>query len=292
MDGRALFTNRAVETSRIIYTPSLFARSSLFFVQEVGTLRAVQPHTSRRSGLDSFLLFAVLDGSGRLTYEGRTYELRAGSCVLIDCAKPYAHQPDADALWTLKWVHFNGAAMGDIYRKYLGRGGRCVFRPADPGAFTAAMDRIAVIAAGSSHIRDMELNGELAALLTLLMRQTVYEGKPGGAELRGGAGHAQAAEVKAYIDANYAQRLTLENLAERCYVEKTYLARIFKAQYGMTVMNYLYTVRVTRAKEMLRFTDETMDKIGETVGLENGNYFSRVFKKVEGISPREYRKRW
>ena len=81
----------SVTSSRILYTPSPFARTSLLHLQEVGSLQAIHPHTSTRTNLTSFLCFVVLSGNGTLTYEGTTYELSAGDCVFIDCRKAYSH---------------------------------------------------------------------------------------------------------------------------------------------------------------------------------------------------------
>lgn len=78
----------SVNSSRIIYTPSTFARTSLLHLQEVGSLQAVHPHISQRENLVSFLCFIVLSGEGELSYEGQTYQLHAGDCVFIDCRKP------------------------------------------------------------------------------------------------------------------------------------------------------------------------------------------------------------
>ena len=64
----------SVMSSRILYTPSTFARTSLLHLQEVGSLQAVQPHTSTRTNLVSFLCFVVLSGTGELKYEGEEYE--------------------------------------------------------------------------------------------------------------------------------------------------------------------------------------------------------------------------
>ena len=75
-------------------------------------------------------------------------------------------------------------------------------------------------------------------------------------------------------------------------INKFYLSKIFKETYGTTVNNYLISKRITRAKQLLRFTDMTVDEIGVAVGMGDANYFSRMFRKVEGISPREYRKQW
>ena len=87
-----LFTSSpSVQSSRILYTPSPFARSSLLHLQEVGSLTAIKPHTSKREKLQSYLCFMVEDGEGELVYEGKKYELRSGDVVFIDCRKAYSH---------------------------------------------------------------------------------------------------------------------------------------------------------------------------------------------------------
>ena len=88
----------SVTSSRILYTPSTFARTSLLHLQEVGSLQAIYPHTSTRTNLTSFLCFVVLSGNGTLTYEGTTYELSAGDCVFIDCRKADPNTPGSDPI--------------------------------------------------------------------------------------------------------------------------------------------------------------------------------------------------
>ena len=94
----------SVSSSRIIYTPSTFARTSLLHLQEVGSLQAVHPHVSQREDLVSFLCFIVLSGEGELSYEEQTYQLGQGDCVFIDCRKAYSHST-SDNLWSLQWCH-------------------------------------------------------------------------------------------------------------------------------------------------------------------------------------------
>ena len=89
----------SVSSSRIIYTPSTFARTSLLHLQEVGSLQAVHPHVSQREDLVSFLCFIVLSGEGELSYEEQTYQLNEGDCVFIDCRKAYSHST-SDNLWS------------------------------------------------------------------------------------------------------------------------------------------------------------------------------------------------
>ena len=99
-------------------------------------------------------------------------------------------------------------------------------------------------------------------------------------------------EVKSYLDEHYTEKIVLDDLAERFFINKFYMTRIFKETYGTTINNYLISRRITRAKQLLRFTDMTVDEIGNAAGMGDANYFSRMFRKIEGSSPREYRKKW
>lgn len=285
-----LFTNNTqaiVSSDRILYTPSAFARSSLLHLQEIGRLQACRPHTSKRSGLQSFLFFTVLDGSGELVYIGKEYKLEEGSCVFINCHHPYSHTTDPDNLWTLRWVHFYGPVLSSIYDKYCERGGRPVFQPSDTAPFTSTLDSLYTLASGSDYIRDMRINEELNKLCTLLMEQSWHPEDKKAAPKR-----ASVVDVKEYLDTHYAERLSLDELSSTFYIDKYYLSKTFKSQFGLSITTYLQNIRITKAKQLLRFSAKTVEEIGYEVGLGNPAYFSRVFKNVEGVSPQKYREQW
>lgn len=285
---RELFNpqSSSVRSSRILYTPSTFARTSLLHLQEVGSLQAVQPHTSTRTNLVSFLCFVVLSGTGELKYEGEEYELTAGDGVFIDCRKAYSHST-SDNLWALQWCHFYAPSLPAVYEKYKERGGRPVFHPADIASFVSILTELYNLASASDYIRDMRINEKLGVLLTLLMEQSWHPESVTISRKR-----LELATVKAYLDEHYTKKITLDDLEERFFINKFYLSKIFKETYGTTINNYLISKRITRAKQLLRFTDLTVDEIGAAVGMADANYFSRMFRKVEGSSPREYRKQW
>lgn len=71
-----------------------------------------------------------------------------------------------------------------------------------------------------------------------------------------------------------------------------YLTRVFREQFGVSISSYLMNRRVTKAKYMLRFSDEKIKTIGYKCGLGEPHYFSRVFRQMEGMSPLEYREKW
>lgn len=312
----------SVTSSRILYTPSTFARTSLLHLQEVGSLQAIHPHTSTRTNLTSFLCFAVLSGTGSLTYEGTTYELLAGDCVFIDCRKAYSHSTGYNAgsnntsvnidstpacvnkttcekdtanphtnpstsLWSLQWCHFYAPFLPAVYEKYKERGGRPVFHPDDLTPFTLLLTDLYNLASSSDYIRDMRINEKLGTLLTLLMEQSWHPESMTVSRKR-----LELAAVKEYLDEHYTEKIALADLSEHFFINKFYLSKIFKESYGTTINSYLISKRITRAKQLLRFTDMTVDEVGAAVGMGDANYFSRMFRKVEGISPREYRKQW
>lgn len=283
----SLFHGDLVTTRRILYTPSTFARTNLLHLQEIGELQAERPHTSKRSYLQSYLFLIVLSGRGTLTCQGEVYQLSAGQCAWVNCQFPYAHHT-SDNLWKLQWIHFYGPTLSAIYDKYRERGGSPVINIKDATAFSQQWQQLYQTAENFDHIRDMRINEQLCSLLTLLMAQSSpseYTSKPAPKR-------QNLQEIKDYLDLHYSEKITLDDLAVHFFINKFYLTRIFHEQFGMTINTYLASVRVSRAKNLLRFSNDSLEMIAKSCGLQNANYFSRVFKKLTGIGPGRYRQQW
>jgi len=283
-----LFHGNLVSSSRILYTASKFAKSSLIHLQEVGTLKAKAPHTSSRDGLSSYLFFIIESGKGELKYGGKTYNLQTGDCVFIDCMLPYSHTTSKD-LWKLKWLHFQGTNMDSIYQKYIERGGMCTFHPDNLSHYIDIVDDIYDIASSDVHVKDMKIYEKLTNLLSLLLEESwnpdISNDIPSSKKKNLG-------EIRAFLENHYTEKITLDMLSKKFFINKFYMTRIFKEQYGTTITAYILELRITRAKHFLRFSDMPIDEISRLVGIDDANYFSRIFKKIEGISPASYRKDW
>ena len=287
MDQKKYFTTASIVSSnRVLYTPSAFARTSLLHLQEIGTLQALAPHTSSRSNLQSYLFFTVLSGSGELVYDGKKYELKKGDMVFIDCRKPYSHTTDLN-LWSLRWCHFYGPTLSFVYEKYVERGGRPTFRPEETAPFLSTLDVLYKLASGSDYIRDMRINEELNRLCTLLMEQSWHPEEASSAPKK-----LSVVEVKEYLEQHYAEKITLDELSKQFFINKYYLTRVFKEQFGQSITAYLTSLRITHAKQLLRFSEKSVEEIGLECGLGQLHYFSRVFKEVEGVPPSVYRSQW
>ncbi|MBR2563921.1 MAG: response regulator [Paenibacillus sp.] len=97
-------------------------------------------------------------------------------------------------------------------------------------------------------------------------------------------------EIARYMDAHYQEDLSLQQIAARFYLSREYISRKFKQQFGLNWSEYLGKLRINNAKLLLQNPSLRVAQISEMVGFQDEKYFSKVFKKTEGITPAEYRK--
>lgn len=93
-----------------------------------------------------------------------------------------------------------------------------------------------------------------------------------------------------YLDENYQQEISREDMAKMVFLNPDYISRLFKKSTGKSISSYLTDKRVKKARELLRDTDMPVYAVSICVGYDNFAYFSKVFKKSTGMSPNEYRK--
>ena len=93
-----------------------------------------------------------------------------------------------------------------------------------------------------------------------------------------------------YIDFHYMEPLSLDSLAARFSVNKNYLSSRFHRETGVTVTDYINRIRVLRATGLLRSSSLSVHQVAEQCSFADSNYFTRIFKKIQGITPNEFRK--
>jgi AraC-like DNA-binding protein len=120
----------------------------------------------------------------------------------------------------------------------------------------------------------------LAGLLQLL-------GKCESARLEG----STVGAIVSYINHNFGSIRQISQIADHFYISRFHLCRIFKDAMKMTVVDYLNRVRIQSACRYLHASDKDMGEIALLCGFHDAAYFSNVFKRVQGITPREYRRK-
>lgn len=98
-------------------------------------------------------------------------------------------------------------------------------------------------------------------------------------------------KARQYIDQNFSKELSLEEVSKYVDISPYYFSKLFKEETDQTFVEYLTSLRVEKAKEMLGSPSASIKEVCMAVGYSDPNYFSRIFKKVTGKTPTEYRDR-
>ena len=96
-------------------------------------------------------------------------------------------------------------------------------------------------------------------------------------------------EIKKFIRDNHDQSLTLDEISASVYLSPHYASRIFKENQNITIMDYVMKVKLEKAKKLLRNPRYQIDEIAEKLGYNDASYFSKVFRRKEGMSPTQFR---
>lgn len=98
-------------------------------------------------------------------------------------------------------------------------------------------------------------------------------------------------KIISYLNENYNEKISLEQLARNMYLSPVYISKIFKEETGESPINYLIQIRLEKAKEILELGDErSIKQIANSVGYDDVYHFSKLFKKYYGVSPLYYKK--
>ena len=98
-------------------------------------------------------------------------------------------------------------------------------------------------------------------------------------------------KMEQYIEENYKTKISLDDIATALHASGSYLSRLYKRKTGKNLFDVILDKRIEAAKEYLAQTDMRTYEISEAVGIEDPGYFSKMFKKKTGVSPKEFRKR-
>lgn len=128
----------------------------------------------------------------------------------------------------------------------------------------------------------------LEILLVRLMRRTDFAlaSAPVGAKA-----NRECDQVRRYIDNHFKENLNLDQLAALVHINKYYLVHAFRKEFNISPISYLITRRIQESRFLLTETDHTLSQIAQILGFSSLSYFSQSFRKMEGMSPMDYRKR-
>jgi len=241
--------------------------------------RILQAGESWGPGMRSrWMLCRSMEGEGELTLDENTYTLPAGAFFLIPPERLLSLASAKDSSWEYAWVRFGGS-MASMLVEMAGLESGPVL-PGRAGEEITPLFLEIEACAGPLSWQRLSAGGAFFCLFSQLIRS---------AEGRGVGCEPDCARVVAeYIVDHFENPITVEGLAAYAGVSHSSLYRRFVARYGVSPKRFLLEYRVERACWMLRNTSCSVQQIAISVGFEDPFYFSRAFKEVKGVSPRQY----
>ena len=271
------------EQASSIYKHSLKLerRTASLYVQNTGCQQCSPSYGWGPGVRNHFLLHHVMSGKGVFISRDTRYDLRAGDTFLAYPDTTIHYCADARDPWEYVWVGFGGLDAAS----YMGQTDLTeeepVYRGRDSEEIRALLERI-YESYGTSAAESLEMTARLYQLLAFLVRTA--QGR------RGGGGEAPDCALLAaeYIVNHYETPITVEGLAAYASVSHSSLYRRFVKRFQISPKRFLLEYRIERACALLATTGHSIPEISNSVGFEDPFYFSRAFKEVKGVSPRQY----
>lgn len=271
------------ETTSSIYKHSmkLERRTASLYVQNTGCQQCPPGYGWGPGVRNHFLLHHVISGKGFYVCRDKRYELGAGDTFLVYPDTPVHYCADPEQPWEYVWVGFGGLDAGEYMEKTDFTPDEPVYYDRDSAQLHALIEAV-YTHYGTQSWKQMEMTARLYDLLAFLVR-TAENGNGDDAE-----GTDCALMAAEYIIRHYEEPLTIEGLAAYASVSHSSLYRRFIKRFQISPKRFLLEYRIERACALLASTNCSVQEISTSVGFEDPFYFSRAFKDVKGVSPRQY----
>ena len=241
--------------------------------------------TWRPKGRSDFQLLYIAAGKAHFHFDGKEEIVTAGHMVLYRPKEPQKYEYYGEDQTEVYWVHFTGSDVTNILRSYGLTKDKHVFYCGSGLEY-------------QNHFRAMiqELQmckDDYEEMLVILFKQILiklhrYFNTTSKVDNRQIAEEIDKATL--YFAEHYNEEICIEDYAQRHHMSTSWFIRNFKQYTGSTPMQYILSIRIYNAEALLQNEQYNVTEISNIVGYDNPLYFSRIFKKVKGLSPSEYRK--
>ena len=236
-----------------------------------------------------YLFHYVVSGRGQLLADDKkgvtqSYPLHGGQGFLIFPEQTNTYTADIREPWEYTWVEFDGLRV----KHALELAGLTPDQPVYNARFSSLGEQMRdemLYIVRHSEESSLHLIGHLYLFLDLLTRSASGAKKLGGNKMR----DYYIREAIAYIENNYQYDISVEDIADSIGLNRSYLGKIFRNAVGHAPQQFLMQYRMVKATELLMLTQLSINEIGAAVGYPNQMRFSRAFKTVYGVSPRDWR---
>ncbi len=252
-------------------------------VRDVGFQSCSKDHLFGPCIRDYYLVHYIISGAGYYIMDGQKFHPRAGEAFLIYPSVRATYYSDMDNPWEYYWVGFSGNDAEILINL-------TDFSKEVPVLSLPSNDILELfLLIYNSKGEDSHLSIRMIGYLYLLLSHFI-EYSQSGDSANESAMEKNLKAAEKYILQNYQNTISVETLACACGISRSWLFRCFKALTNTSPKEYLTAYRIERAKILLQNSALSIRQISYSTGFQDELYFSKVFKKITGKSPSEYRK--
>jgi AraC-like DNA-binding protein len=255
------------------------------YVTDIGYYPKAKFHYRERpEGADQHILIYCVEGMGEAFINDTKYIIEAGDFFIIPIGLPHKYEADENNPWTIYWIHFKGNIAEQIInlfeQKYIGYKGFNHNNENQISLFNEIYNRLG---RGYSSDHLIYSNMCLWHFIAGLIYNTNFD-------IHGKPGLKDSIDIAIdFLGKNINSLLTLQQIAASVNLSPSHFSSVFKQKTGFSPIEYFNHLKVQQACQYLLFTNMRVKEISQELGIEDQYYFSRMFSKVMGHSPAEYR---
>lgn len=230
-----------------------------------------------------YRLYFSYAGRGKISVNGAAYTIGRGDGLVVTPGQRVELQPEGEAEWSYFWVSFGGEKAAEGLR-LVGLEDTASFRCAGCDALLALVKKMLGHGDGGPE-NEMLLQSLLFQFFASLAHQRVESG-----EMKGGRDNSYVQKAVDYIKSNYAAGITVNDVANYVSLNRSYLSTLFQRVLEVSPQDFLIYYRLSRAKELLLETEDTIANIALRCGYADPQVFTRAFKQQMGMTPANFRR--
>lgn len=252
-----------------------------FRVNNVGREQCKALHQWGPGIRNFYLIHHVVSGKGIYKVGKRSFEITAGNTFLIYPNTEITYIADQNDPWEYYWVGFQGNDARIIINQ-------TDFTEENPVIYTDIDNNFEANLMNIYHSKGNSDSAKINMLGYLMLALSLLVEKASPTKRQHNSSTTYLQKATEYIEYNYTQELTVQGVADYIGISRSQLYRVFKEHYNKPPEQFILEYRIKQACQLLKNSNLSIGSVGYSVGFNDNLYFSKAFKKVKGISPREY----